>query len=189
MATLTTFTAGTVISSADVNANFQSLNTENGRATLTLYSTAVSVGNTLTTEETLSSYTLPANTVVNPGDGIIVTGDGHCVGNANTKTLKLYLGTAPLTLNPTTTAPNNKDYAFDIRITWVLGTSWVWTGTMLFNSSGGVGATIELGGQITVQGVSPLIANLIKFTVTCPSAAVTDVATRTFRISLFKVVS
>jgi hypothetical protein len=69
-----------------------------GTATVTpgglLTSSGVVVGTTaVTTEETLFTYDLPANTLVTTGRVIRVRATGRFGANANTKTVRLYFGT------------------------------------------------------------------------------------------------
>lgn len=67
--------------------------------------------NNVTTGETdLMTYTLPANTLGTNGQALRITVWGTTAANANTKTLKLKFGATSVTLNPTTTAPNAKDW-------------------------------------------------------------------------------
>lgn len=58
-----------------------------------LYVTAVSVGNGAdTTEDTVQSYTLPANTLANVGDQLHIVVGGVPVNSADTKLFKLKFG-------------------------------------------------------------------------------------------------
>jgi hypothetical protein len=187
MATLITLVDGTVATVAPVNANFQALNTEVGRSVLTQYSVASQfIVTTGTIEETLATYTLPANTVVLAGDGIEVSGSGSCTATADAKTLKFYLGASTITLNPTTTAPNNKTWNFRLRLTYQSTNNWIWDGTMLFGAASGTSPTLELGGQLNVGGSSPTGAIVVKFTATTPGGA-GQVTLRTYTVSTFKV--
>jgi hypothetical protein len=54
------------------------------------------VGNITTGEDALIQYTLPAATLHTDGMGIRYTGGGSIANNANTKTIKAYLGTTAL---------------------------------------------------------------------------------------------
>lgn len=62
--------------------------------------------NSGTGETDLDSFTIAASHFNANKRAIRVTAWGSFAGNGNTKTLKLYLGSNVITLNPTTTAPN-----------------------------------------------------------------------------------
>lgn len=66
-----------------------------GPAVLTVNLTAV--GNVTTGEDDLMSYSLPASTLSANGMGVRVTSWGITANNANTKTVKMYFGTAVMT--------------------------------------------------------------------------------------------
>lgn len=56
---------------------------------------------------TLATYTIPANTLVEIGDTMRVWVRVHFAANGNTKTVTFTIESTTITLNPTTTTPNN----------------------------------------------------------------------------------
>lgn len=66
-----------------------------------------------TTETTLITYSLPANSLDANGKGVRIRVTGQTANNANTKTVRLYFGTTVLFSNDITTAPNNQSWEFD----------------------------------------------------------------------------
>lgn len=57
-----------------------------------------------TTETTLQSYTLPANTLITNGQLIRVSASGTFVTNANTKTVRLYFGSTAVATTSVTSS-------------------------------------------------------------------------------------
>lgn len=70
----------------------------------------------VTTEETLITYTLPANTLNANGKGVRIRVTGQTANNANTKTIRLYFGSTVLMSNDITTTPNSQSWEFDAMV-------------------------------------------------------------------------
>jgi len=178
MATLTTLVDGQLAIVAPVNANFQALNTDLVAAqgnitTLTaaagnirmLYSSSTGVGTVGTGEDVLHTYDLPAGTLTASGDGLVIDAFVFFNSNANTKTLKWYLGSQAITLNPTTTAPNNQFAVVQLRVWRQSATAAYLAGVVhMANWIGGTSATTEM--LVGSTSLSPTWANVntIKFT-------------------------
>jgi hypothetical protein len=105
MATLTTFTAGTVIRAAEVNANFTALNDDISTAGVCLYSSVSGVQNVGTGESTLMSFSMPALTFVAVGDFLVVRAAFSFQTPSTPGAVKFYVGSASGTINVTTTSP------------------------------------------------------------------------------------
>jgi hypothetical protein len=58
------------------------------------YQSQTAVGNITTGEDDLMSTTIPANTLTEVGDRVMIRAWGTTANNANTKTIKLYFGSA-----------------------------------------------------------------------------------------------
>jgi hypothetical protein len=65
-----------------------------------VHSQFATVGNVGTGEDTLMSYSLPANALNANGKGVRITAWGFFANNANSKTLKLYFGTITMFASP-----------------------------------------------------------------------------------------
>jgi len=83
---------------------------------------AAGTGNIGVGEDVLWTWTMPANTMV-AGSMLSVSAVVNCAANANTKTLKFHLGGSSITLNPTTTAPNNLNFGIELKIWYNTNTS------------------------------------------------------------------
>lgn len=70
----------------------------------------------VTSEETLYSYTLPAGTIANDGEGISVTAYGSFAGNGNTKTIEFRFAGNAYVGNAVTTAPNGLDFKAEFQV-------------------------------------------------------------------------
>lgn len=70
----------------------------------------------VTTEEELYSYTLPAGTIANDGEGIRVTAYGSFAGNANTKTIEFRFAGNAYVGNAVTSAPNGVDFKAEFQV-------------------------------------------------------------------------
>jgi hypothetical protein len=93
---------------ATINTLVQNINFGvNGRLTAVV----TPAGNTTAIEQTLMTYTLPANRIANTGDAVRVRCWGNTATNSNAKTLKMYFGSTSFSSSTAGGAPNNK--AFD----------------------------------------------------------------------------
>lgn len=70
----------------------------------------------VTTEETLITYTFPANSLDVNGKAIRIRASGITAANANVKTVRLYFGTTVLISNDITTTPNNQSWYFEATV-------------------------------------------------------------------------
>ena len=68
------------------------------------------------TEETLFSYTIPANFIAADGQGLEVNFFGIFAGNANTKTLRVKIGATTFVINGITAAPNGEGFLGSFNI-------------------------------------------------------------------------
>lgn len=70
----------------------------------------------VTSEETLITYTFPANSLDSNAKAIRIRAAGTTANNTNTKTIRLYFGTTVLISNDITTAPNNQSWEFEATV-------------------------------------------------------------------------
>ena len=70
-----------------------------------------------TVETTLFTTTLAASQLAADGESVRMTAYGETAANANTKTLKVYLGASVIAQNSTTTAPNGKNWKIVADVT------------------------------------------------------------------------
>jgi len=90
---------------ATINSLIQSINFGvNGRLTAVV----TPAGNTTTAEQTLATYTLPANRIAATGDAVRIRCWGTSAANSDLKTLKIYFGTTSFSSATAGGAPNNK---------------------------------------------------------------------------------
>ena len=85
-------TAGDTDWAADLNSYLSSLS----RAVGVIDAQYTAVGNVGTGEDTLMTYTLPANSLVASGRGVRVKAWGTLADNVNAKTLKLHFGSVAI---------------------------------------------------------------------------------------------
>ena len=184
MPTMVTFTAGTPILSADVNANFAAVNTEVEAAIIMGYSSVTSIANALTGEDTLHAWTMPAGTLAGAADGYEIYAWGDTASNANAKTFKFYPGGAvgggtAITLNPTTTAPLGQGFLIHVLGVYVGALSWNMCTTIAFNNGNRDGI---YGNSIVSADPSGAITLTFTGTATSTNDIVMRIATiRTFR--------
>lgn len=85
-----------------------------------IYATGAIVGNGAdTTLDTLQTYTLPANTLLNVGDAIHIVASGTFASSTDTKNIKIVFGT-PTIASLVGSAAASTAWAFDI---WVIKTA------------------------------------------------------------------
>lgn len=98
---------------AVVNSLIQSINFGvNGRLT----SVVTPAQNTTTAEQTLGTYTLPANRIANTGDAVKVKCWGGFAANSDAKLLKIYFGTTSFSTSTITATPNGKSFEADLLV-------------------------------------------------------------------------
>ena len=114
-------------------------------------------------ETTMMSFQLPFNTLSNIGQSIQIIAYGKTAANANTKTLKLKLGSTTL-FTSGATARNNLDWVFTAEIICNGATSQIFNGSLTYNGVAsivttttssenlGTNLTIEFTGQGTTTG-------------------------------------
>jgi hypothetical protein len=183
---LTTFTAGTPILSAAVNANFLAMDR-------TGYASATAIGNVGSGEDTLHSWTIPGGTLSAVGDGLQIRTVFYFEANANAKTVQFYIGSSypsfPYAMN-STAAPNNKSLYVDLTV-FVVSTgasnNFSVIGTPVLSNLGGTSPAFEstLLSPTTSISAGSLGSDLVlKFT---GSATTTnDIVQKLIVITLFK---
>ena len=98
---------------ATVNSLIQSINSGvNGRLTAVV----VPASNTTSAEQTLATYTLPANRIAATGDAVRIRCWGTTAANSNLKTIKVYFGTSSFSSASAGGAPNNKTFDADFVV-------------------------------------------------------------------------
>lgn len=101
-----------------INLNFAqkpSGNFLNVAAEGVIYISTTSTGNGAdTTEDTLATFSLPANTLLNTGEALRIRAFGTCAANGDNKTMKLYFG-ASVVATPTA-ATNNKNWELELIV-------------------------------------------------------------------------
>lgn len=98
---------------AVVNSLIQSINFGvNGRLTAVV----TPASNTTTAEQTLATYTLPANRIANTGDAVKVKCWGGTGANTDAKSVKVYFGNSSFTSTSIGSAPNNKPFEIDMIV-------------------------------------------------------------------------
>lgn len=89
------------------SGSFQPMGVLNGTI-----ATAATAGGT--TEQTLATYSLPANALDQTGRRIRIRAAFHCASNGNNKTMKLYFGASVITTP--TAATNNKNAYLELEV-------------------------------------------------------------------------
>ena len=127
-------------------------------ATRVIYQTSVATATTLTTEETLYTYTLPANTLNSNGVGIEIECWGTTAANANSKSLNLYWGATQI--NGKTGGVNNGQFHLISRVLRVTSALVATTGESYQYTNG---ASAAVAGWFTAP-TDDLTANVV---ITC----------------------
>lgn len=144
-----TLAANSVVTSDITDANVTTAKLADGAATLAklgstgkLASAYADVGTPASTvETTLFTTTLAASQLAADGESVRMTAYGETAANANTKTLKVYLGASVIAQNSTTTAPNGKNWKIVADVTRSGATSAVEHVSIEFD---GVAAEIDV---------------------------------------------
>lgn len=136
------------------------------------------VGTTaVTTEETLGTYTLPANAFSTYGDCVNIASSGTTAGNGNTKTIKVYFGSAVISTNDATTAPNAKDWTSTGRMCFTAASAQAGFGNMM------IGATPQTA-KVVVPTETTTAGIVIKVTGQNGTASANDIKLYTFEVDL-----
>lgn len=139
--------------------------------------TATATG-TGTAEQILKTFTLPANSIANPGDSIRVTCSGTTGATANNKTMKLYFGASSITTP--TAATNAKGWQLSYIVT--RGSTVT---AQAFAATGIVDTTAV--SPIVVAGTDDLSTALtLKCTGTDGTSAANDIVVNQFVIEAIK---
>lgn len=121
-----------------------------------------------TVETTLFTTTLAASQLAADGESVRMTAYGETAANANTKTLKVYLGASVIAQNSTTTAPNGKNWKIVADVTRSGATSNVEHVSIEFD---GVAAEID----VSKAGATWANANVFSVTGTNGTSALNDI--------------
>lgn len=182
MATLTTFTAGTVIRAAEVNANFLALNTDLSTAMVCLYSARADAFNVGAAATSMHAFTLAANTLTKTGSGLLIRARANFAANANTKLLQFSIGSAFATMNVTTAAPNNKVLYMDLIVIRDTVTTPLCSGLAILSTVNTASSPVlEAAGEFVVTGVMGSFTSdlVVKFLGTGVASADIDLYTVT----------
>jgi len=121
-----------------------------------------------TVETTLFAATLAASQLAADGESVRMTAYGETAANANTKTLKVYLGASVIAQNSTTTAPNGKEWKIVADVTRSGATSAVEHITIQFD---GIAAEVD----VSKAGATWANANVFSVTGTNGTSALNDI--------------
>jgi hypothetical protein len=154
----------------DLVADTMQVDAGTGTATYTpsgyLNVDVTSVGNVGTGIDTLITYTLPANTLANVGDGLEIECTGTGANNANAKTLRMNFGGTTLATN-SLLANNDQDWVFKVKIVktgsnaqfyWVEFTRQTASATMVVARSNG-SLTVTDTSTIVIETTGSAVAN------------------------------
>jgi hypothetical protein len=91
----------------------------------TLFTSTTAAATTGTAEETLMSYTMPANTLAVNGRGVRITAWGSTAANVNAKMIKVYFGTSvPAVITTSSSGAAWRATAYMTRTGAAAQTSW-----------------------------------------------------------------
>jgi hypothetical protein len=138
-----------------------------------IYSNVTAAGNGVdTTEDTLHTYSVPANTLAFPGQAIRVRGWGTFAANANNKTLKVYWG-ATNVYSSGVLAANNTTFYYEMLVLMQSA------GNQLVVFNGQVNSAIVTTTLVTATLVETA-ANIVKSTGTSGTAAANNISETAF---------
>lgn len=127
----------------------------------------------VTSEETLYSYTLPAGTIANDGEGISVTAYGSFAANTNTKTIEFRFAGNAYVGNAVTSAPNGVKFKAEFQVLRSGATSAVGFGDLtvgavsqgIDNSKGGVtwanANDVVIAGQNGTAAANDIVLSMV----------------------------
>ena len=157
-------TAAITYASPDTISNY-------ARSTQLLYTTTATAASTGTTaEQTLATYSIPANTL-NTGTRIRVGGSWTLAANADTKTVKCYFGASVISSGALTT--NNKNASCQLEVVETGAATQEVYGNMLVDVT-------PITGYVNAGTDSGTSAIVVKLTATQGSAQAADVIMNSF---------
>lgn len=86
-----------------------------------------------TAEQTLATYSLPANALDKAGRRVLIHAAFHCASNTNNKTMKLYFGASVITTP--TAASNNVNAVLDLVVVKSGSSTQIVSGTGIVNTT------------------------------------------------------
>lgn len=117
--------------------------------------TALTQTTAVTTEETLWTYSLPANVLAVDGQALRITLRGTVAANGNAKTIRIKFGASSVTLNPVTTTPNGVVWRAEAVIVRISGTSQYLFTSAMFGATaqpeGAIAPAATLSGAVTIS--------------------------------------
>lgn len=123
-----------------------------------------------TSEETLYTYTLPANSLANVGDSVRIRCGATTAANANNKTFKIYFGASSFSSG--TVASNNGAFNFEMIVTrTAAATQMVWS-----SGTGGTAGITPILPTYTAGADDLTTALVIKCTGQDGSASAADIS-------------
>lgn len=155
------FTGSTCVEKANVNLHGEFLGSLGSGATAVVYAggtldvNTTAVGNVGAGEDTLISYTLPANSLIATGRGVHVRAEGTFANNANVKTLKCKTGTQTVLTNAPTVSVAGEDWVVEYTFTRTGASAQDWkaeyransgaAGVFLYDAERGTATQTETG--------------------------------------------
>lgn len=117
------------------------------------YASTTGTGNGAdTTEDTLATYTLPANCLDAVGRGLQIIAWGNIAATSATKTAKLYFGSETCSVQATTTATGN--FFLELNVMKAGSSSQILLAQTIFGSTHqGVGSTLLTGSETDTSGI------------------------------------
>jgi hypothetical protein len=100
---------------------------------LSSQSSAAGAANTDTSEDTLFTYPMPANTLTSPNQVLKISAWGHCATTANNKTIKLYFGSEVISSGVIT--DSNKNWHCELKVIRTGASTQQVLGTMLHDTT------------------------------------------------------
>lgn len=165
---------------ATINTLIQSINS--GVGGLLNAQTAIVATGVGTSEQTLQTYTLPANTITAAGQGVRTTCWGGTAANANNKTRKLYFGASAITT--ATEAANAQTW----RLSFIVMRTAAATQQFLGSGEAGTASVTPLA-TVVLSGTDDFTAGagiVIKCTATDGTSSAGDVSANGMITELIK---
>lgn len=176
MQIISTLTGNEIVNCASctVSAGFKTLTIAGyGRSQSLLFTTIATAATTATTaEQTLASYTLPANTL-NTGTKLRIKASFTAAGNTHNKTFKCYFGASVITSGTLTT--NAKNGSCEVMATRTAANTQTVYGNMLVD-------TTPITGYVNFGTDTDSSAITIKFTGQNGTASAGDIVVNDFSV-------